>query len=146
MIFVGYDENSKAYRCYDADKKRVIISQDVTFNELQLGITKLIAQPISVQDFFPRDLFSSVHVDSTRPAHIIEQPPLQQPPMEHEEASDSHLNVELTPNEGPDNHLQLEPAQDGTLHDDDSFTSSPIRPQELPENSVTDPISTTTHH
>lgn len=33
MIFIGYDNNSKAYRCYDLVSKRVIISRDVKFVE-----------------------------------------------------------------------------------------------------------------
>lgn len=31
MIFLGYDENSKAYRCYDQAARRLVISRDVRF-------------------------------------------------------------------------------------------------------------------
>lgn len=31
MIFIGYDCHSKAYRCYDAEKKKVVVSRDVRF-------------------------------------------------------------------------------------------------------------------
>lgn len=31
MVLVGYDEQSKAYRCYDSDKKKLVISRDVRF-------------------------------------------------------------------------------------------------------------------
>lgn len=31
MIFLGYDENSKAYRCYNAKTNKVVISRDVKF-------------------------------------------------------------------------------------------------------------------
>lgn len=33
MIFVGYDENSKAYRCFDQEKRRLVISRDVRFTQ-----------------------------------------------------------------------------------------------------------------
>lgn len=32
-ILVGYDENNKAYRCYDPKTRRIIISRDVRFNK-----------------------------------------------------------------------------------------------------------------
>lgn len=32
MIFLGYDEQSKAYRCYDTNTRKVIISRDVRFS------------------------------------------------------------------------------------------------------------------
>lgn len=31
MVFVGYDENSKAYRCYDQGRNRMVVSRDVRF-------------------------------------------------------------------------------------------------------------------
>lgn len=31
MIFVGYDENSKAYRCYDSEQRKIVISRNVRF-------------------------------------------------------------------------------------------------------------------
>lgn len=33
MIFVGYDTNSKAYRCYDFQSQKIVISRDVRFSE-----------------------------------------------------------------------------------------------------------------
>ena len=36
-MFVGYEEVSKAYRVYDIDAQRVVISRDVTFDESSLG-------------------------------------------------------------------------------------------------------------
>ena len=36
-VFVGYEEVSKAYRVYDIDAQRVVISRDVTFDESSLG-------------------------------------------------------------------------------------------------------------
>ena len=36
-VFAGYEEVSKAYRVYDIDAQRVVISRDVTFDESTLG-------------------------------------------------------------------------------------------------------------
>lgn len=33
MFFIGYDDNSKAYRCYDASNRKLVISRDVRFVE-----------------------------------------------------------------------------------------------------------------
>jgi hypothetical protein len=33
MVFIGYEDGSKAYRCYDPVEKRVCISRDVVFDE-----------------------------------------------------------------------------------------------------------------
>jgi hypothetical protein len=38
MILIGYDKNSKAYRCFDYTRKKIIISPDVIIDEQNLGI------------------------------------------------------------------------------------------------------------
>jgi hypothetical protein len=35
-IFVGYDDYSKTYRCYDPKKQKIVISKDVKFDELSI--------------------------------------------------------------------------------------------------------------
>ena len=35
---VGYDDQLKAYRCFDYDKRKIIISRDIKFQEDELGI------------------------------------------------------------------------------------------------------------
>lgn len=32
MIFLGYDDNSKSYRCYNSTTRKVVISRDVKFS------------------------------------------------------------------------------------------------------------------
>lgn len=38
MIFIGYEENSKAYRCFSPDLKKVFISRDVRFIDDKMSI------------------------------------------------------------------------------------------------------------
>jgi hypothetical protein len=33
MIFVGYDQNSKGYKVYNPNERKMMISRDVKFNE-----------------------------------------------------------------------------------------------------------------
>ena len=35
---VGYDDESKAYRCYEPQQKRILITKDMVFNETVLGL------------------------------------------------------------------------------------------------------------
>jgi hypothetical protein len=35
-IFVKYDDHSKAYRCYDPIKQKIIVTQDMNFDEMPL--------------------------------------------------------------------------------------------------------------
>ena len=37
VVFMGYDQESKAYRLWDPEKNRVIINRDVKFNEVNFG-------------------------------------------------------------------------------------------------------------
>ena len=41
-IFMGYEEVSKAYRVYDIEAKKVVISRDVNFDESVFGFSSLI--------------------------------------------------------------------------------------------------------
>lgn len=53
MIFMGYDENSKANRCYDSIAKKLVISRNVRFVSSELhGSTfvKKIRQPVEIMD------------------------------------------------------------------------------------------------
>jgi hypothetical protein len=40
-ILIGYDEHSKAYRCYEPTKRKIMLSRDVIFDE-----TKIRRQPV----------------------------------------------------------------------------------------------------
>lgn len=49
MVFVGYDEDSKAYRCYDADTNKLVISRDVCFVKTKLHENDVMIN-LSAQD------------------------------------------------------------------------------------------------
>lgn len=68
-IFLGYSEESKAYRLYDVEDKKIVTSRDVVFNE----------RPHSVED--------RGHATSSSTDEVIHQVPNQQP-ISNEEVSD----------------------------------------------------------
>ena len=39
-MFLGYGTETKGYRLYDCERRRVIFSRDVKFNESEFGIEK----------------------------------------------------------------------------------------------------------
>jgi hypothetical protein len=61
-IFLGYDEATKAYRCLDYTRQKILISCDVVFNELQLGI------PVRVASSFPEDDIFKTFINLTLPS------------------------------------------------------------------------------
>lgn len=50
LIFVGYDDNSKAFRCIDQKTRKVIVSRDVIFHENELNTDKLYTSIDEVRD------------------------------------------------------------------------------------------------
>jgi len=42
-LFLGYDSETKAYRVYDQNKRKVIVSRDVVFDEGKVGYQYLKA-------------------------------------------------------------------------------------------------------
>ncbi|GKC26312.1 integrase [Tanacetum coccineum] len=48
-IFVGYSTCSKAYRLYDVDKKSIIISRDVQFNEQEAWNTNSTSSTVTIE-------------------------------------------------------------------------------------------------
>ena len=40
-LFLGYDSASKAFRVYDADKRKILITRDIIFDETRIGFTHL---------------------------------------------------------------------------------------------------------
>lgn len=48
LIFVGYCENTKGYRMYDPDSKKMVISRDVIFIEKTEKTKNITQEPVSV--------------------------------------------------------------------------------------------------
>ncbi|POM76995.1 Hypothetical protein PHPALM_5696 [Phytophthora palmivora] len=66
-IFLGYEEVSKAYRVYDIEAGKVVISRDVNFDESTFGL----AQPISDEDVDDTALdFASLDIDDNGPPQL----------------------------------------------------------------------------
>ena len=63
-LFVGYEEVSKAYRIYDIEADRVIISRDVTFNESKFASSPTLPQEImndTALDFDSMSISEELH-------------------------------------------------------------------------------------
>ena len=60
---MGYEEVSKAYRVYDIEAKKVVISRDVNFDESVFGFSSLIDDEVLDNfDFNTLDLMMKFHV------------------------------------------------------------------------------------
>jgi hypothetical protein len=64
MVLVGYDETSKAYRCFDPTRKKIVISKDVLFNENIIGVPNPIASSSQDDDTF--QMFLRSHINYPR--------------------------------------------------------------------------------
>lgn len=83
-IFLGYEENSKAYRCFDERKKEVVISRNAVFteNEIISSSTKVEGRPPTAEDS-DREIYIS-----------LEQPQVENnPEVEEGEAEASEVEV-----------------------------------------------------
>jgi hypothetical protein len=65
MILVGYDDLSKAYRYFDYNRHKIIISRDVVFNENQLGIPAKLDQSSAYDDIFLKFLDTNLPTNSS---------------------------------------------------------------------------------
>jgi hypothetical protein len=91
-LFIGYDEQSKAYRCWNPVTKRIIISRDIRFDE-QNFVLKSIPLPETLTDGFhfeQEDSFSPdnmlvnpipapQHVDFSTPNQPLDLPLITDP-------------------------------------------------------------------
>ena len=76
-IFVGYGEETKGYRLYDPDKRRIYFSRDVSFNEDEYGIQHDLMQ--SEGDRYLELDLASEDDTSTEPSTSIQAPVLPSP-------------------------------------------------------------------
>ena len=54
-IFIGYDEQSKAYRCYHPPSRKILVSRDVRFDEQQFAIPSIeTTEPLEDHSFLDR--------------------------------------------------------------------------------------------
>lgn len=70
-VFVGYDDQSKAYRCYDPTRHKILISRDVEFDEDILGLATLSSSPTSDYDILNEFVNTNLHFPPTAPTSPI---------------------------------------------------------------------------
>ena len=73
----GFGEETKGYRLYDSDKKRIVFSRDVSFNESECGI-ELDVMPSGGDLYVELELQDEGSV-SPEPV-VTDQAPVHQPP------------------------------------------------------------------
>ena len=75
-IMIGYSESSKAWRLWDTERKRLIVSRDVTFNEsVTLNVSAVVTQSVAAETV-------EVPVTSVQPPteqHNEEKQPAEEP-------------------------------------------------------------------
>ncbi|KAF1313360.1 Copia protein, partial [Globisporangium splendens] len=64
-LFMGYEESSKAYRVYDIEGDKVVISRDVNFDEAVVGGTLLNDSADGMTDILNR--LEDIEIEGTRP-------------------------------------------------------------------------------
>ena len=68
---MGYEEVSKAYRIYDIEADRVVISRDVTFNKSTFGFSPTLPQEIledTALDFESMNIGDGPHITQFKQA------------------------------------------------------------------------------
>ena len=75
-IMIGYSESSKAWRLWDTERKRLIVSRDVTFNEfITVNVSSVVTQSVAAETV-------EVPVTSVQPPteqHNEEKQPAEEP-------------------------------------------------------------------
>jgi hypothetical protein len=72
MTLVGYDELSKAYRCFDPTRRKIVISRDVIFNENLIGIQNPTDLSSQNDDIFQHFLYTNL--PQSVPDSVTQQP------------------------------------------------------------------------
>lgn len=65
-VFLGYDNLTKGFRCFDPTRNKIIISRDVRFDESQKGDFRNSSSPLLTHGFFS-DLFPSPELQALTP-------------------------------------------------------------------------------
>ena len=107
-IFLGYDTESKVYRIYSPNQKKVILTRDVTIDETQIGFHYLSEKDPAPVTYLPSQLGDMPEIN----------PPAHSQPSQSESAQ--------TPTEFPD--LSQNPQASSPTH-------SPLHPTQLNDNS-----------
>jgi len=132
-LFLGYDANTKAYRAYDPQKRKIIISRDLIFDETKVGLSHLTNQEPSLPDTFPLGL-PSIANDSTDPESTPPNPESSPPQSPQLASSDpSQSDYQPTLNEEIPDTLPLEFPMTSPFHDLPINPPSQNQPTENPQ-------------
>ena len=70
-ILVGYDDQTKAYRCFDYNRNKILISRDVAFDETKLGLPPPTSIPDTTFDLIDQFLLlNSKSLSTTLPTTV----------------------------------------------------------------------------
>ena len=134
LVFVGYDLQTKGYRCLDFLTKKVVISRDIIFNKNQLGIPSMRDLPSSADDILKAFFDSNMPVPEVPFSLVISPVPatdLYNPP-------NSEL-PSLSPSIFPASSYPFPPGSDRhpSLHPEtDTDSTSPCRSTRLRRQNV----------
>ena len=127
-FFVGYDEQSKAYRVYEPITRKVHISRDIVFNKQKIGF-QYCQQPSTQQsstiDFPKEDSVSPDQLDSPTSQSS------DSPTINSTQLIETFQSFQFPPNIPPTSLTHLSNSANQVSH---SFTPSPS--QEIPPQSI----------
>lgn len=103
-LFLGYDEQSKVYRVFDPEKRKVILSKDIICDEAKVGYQHLLTSIPVPEDIFPPLAPNLEAPDETQPPLPINLP--DQPT----ESSPENSILPRSPSPEPLQRTQLENA------------------------------------
>jgi hypothetical protein len=124
LILVGYDEQTKAYRTLDYDRRKIIISRDVVFDETKLGLPNSQYTPSSDDDIFRT--FVDQNSSSALPEHSSDLVSYSKPPSLLQ--SSLPMQTVQHPNTTPSQleHLSPAPCQPLNFPSSPNISPSPI--------------------
>ena len=74
-LFLGYDEESKTFRLFEPDKRKVMLSRDVVCDKTQVGYQFFKNQSEKIDNLFSISFTASIDLDTTHTMETINEHP-----------------------------------------------------------------------